>query len=65
MSRTTLETLEDRQGMIDDIKRQAQELIDALTNAECCETPADFDANMEEARDTVKSIATELAEVVS
>jgi hypothetical protein len=61
--KTTTDMLEDRQAAIGDIKRQAQELIDALTNAECCETPDDFDANVKEARDLMKSMAEELEEV--
>lgn len=65
MTPTTQDRIEDRQALIYDIKKQAEALVDALENAECCETPKDFDANVEEAIGLVKELAKELEEVLS
>ena len=58
-------TLEDRMALIGDIKKRAQDVLDALENAETVETPSDFDASLDDALDALKDIASEIAEVRS
>lgn len=60
---TTADNLVDRQGEIDDIKKLVEQLTDALTCAETCETSTDFDANIEGAFDSIKEITAALKEL--
>jgi hypothetical protein len=60
---TTADNLEDRQAEIDDIKKLAQALLDSLDCAEGCETPTDFDANIEAVFENMKEITAALKEL--
>lgn len=46
MTKTTVGNLNDRQANVADLRQILSSLEDDLINAESCETPADFDANM-------------------
>lgn len=62
---TTTENIEDRQDEIDDIKKLAQTLLDSLDCAESCETPKDFDANVDAVDENLKEITAALKELRS
>ena len=63
MKKRTVEELQDALNNSDvgDIVKQ---LHDALENAESCETLEDFQANMRELIDAVKSLTTEIKTVL-
>lgn len=46
--RTTTENIEDRQAEISDLESVAEQIVGALDCAESCESPKDFDANLDE-----------------
>lgn len=55
MSRTTKENLDERQGEIEMLARLARELAEHVDNAESCESPEDFDRNLDEAIATARA----------
>lgn len=65
MTKTTKETLKDRQAEIADIMRTVKAALDELALAESCETPEDFDINLADARVRLKIAKCEIEEVRS
>jgi hypothetical protein len=63
--KTTPDTMEERQARIADLIEFAEDIADALSNAESCETPADLDANLDEASDNARNLLKLIAEVLS
>lgn len=62
-TKTNTDNIDDRQAEIDDIKKQLDTVREALDAAESCETPADFDSNVEEALSLLASVRASLKEV--
>jgi hypothetical protein len=60
---STAEELEDKQGLMDDLRKLVTELDSHLECAETCETMHDFRANIDEAIDAVRRLQVELKEV--
>ena len=60
---TTEDNIEDRQGEIEDIRAHAQAVLDHLECAEGCETPKDFDININEALDSARTLIEQLKEL--
>ena len=65
MSKTTVNNLDDRQCEMPDVATILEQAGDSVRNAESCETPEDFDANLDatadslqEALDAIKTIRT-------
>jgi len=59
MSKTTEKNMDDRLCLVDDVKGPLQEALDALDNAGSCETPEDFDANMDDVLEGLKAAVAE------
>jgi hypothetical protein len=59
-NKTTEENLMDRQDAVSSIPSTIQEALDSVENAESCETPEDFDANVDEAIEQLKEAIAEL-----
>ena len=60
MSKTTENNFDDRQADVSDIVTTINAAVEALDNAESCETPEDFDANVDEALEGLKAAISEI-----
>lgn len=49
MSKTNAENFEERRDELPDLTSVCEQISDAISCAEGCETPADFDANLDDA----------------
>jgi hypothetical protein len=64
-TKTTTGNFDDRQSEIDEARTYASDLDDALVNAESCETPEDFDANIAEAQAGIEALLKLVKEIRS
>jgi hypothetical protein len=55
--------LDDRQAAIADVRKVLEAALEALGDAESCETDADFAANIRSAQELVAEAGREMAEV--
>ena len=60
MKKTTAENIDDRQAGVDDMSANIEAAADSLSNAVSCETPEDFDENIDEAINYLKIALSEL-----
>lgn len=65
MTKTTDKNIDERQANIGEVRKHAEAIIEALDNAESCETPNDFDANMRDVRSSASQLLESVAEVLS
>ncbi len=65
MTKTTLENMEDRQVEVADLRTFIGQIEDDLGGAECCETPEDFDANLDAMVTAAKALIARVEEIRS
>ena len=66
MSKTTTEdNLDERMSAADDIQTEAGEIGDDVGNAASCETPEDFDANIDAAIEKATNVLADLKAIRS
>jgi ElaB/YqjD/DUF883 family membrane-anchored ribosome-binding protein len=56
MTNTTEDTIDERQGEVEDLSKACESILESLGCAESCETPEDFDANIDEALAEARSL---------
>lgn len=57
------EKFEEKQRIVSDALKMAEALVEALANAECCETADDFVSSLEEAKECYRQLRGELNEL--
>lgn len=63
--KTTAATMEDRQAQAPDLRAHLAPITEAIDCAETCDTPEDFDANLDAIEDAIKELTALLKEIRS